>query len=73
MIFDDYCTANYMYFLNTGDWSVFVFPDADFSMQEAGWIIPPDQIAKVTHILWSGQLRLDSPWQQAAMTSLGAT
>jgi hypothetical protein len=73
MIFDDYCPANMMYFLTTDDWSVFVFPDADFSMQEAGWIIPPDQIAKVTHLLWSGQIRCESPWKQSVLSSVGAS
>lgn len=70
LIFDDYCTANAMYFLRLDDWTVWVYPGADLDMQEEGWLKPTDQDARVTHILWQGQLRLDSPWQQAALTGL---
>lgn len=75
MYFDDYCTAKAIYFLNSKDFSVFVYPGANFDSAptENGsiWIVPPDQLAKISHIIWMGQLRCDSPWRQAAITNAG--
>jgi len=73
MVFDDYCTANYMYFLTMNDWSVFVIPGLNFDDDEEGWRKPIDQNAKINHIYWSGQLRLDAPWQQYVFSNLAAT
>lgn len=73
MVFDDFQTANRMDFLALQDWNVFVFPGANFDLLEGGWTRAQNQDAKVAHIIWSGQLRLDSPWHQAACTSLGAS
>lgn len=73
MVFDDYCTANYMYFLAMSDWSVFVMPGLNFDDEDEGWRKPIDQNAKINHIYWSGQIRLDSPWQQYLYSSLGAS
>ncbi len=72
--FDDYCTAKGIYFLNSKDWSVFVFPKANFDAVDDGgsiWRIPTDQLAKIAHIIWMGQMRCDAPWRQAALTALG--
>jgi len=75
MIFDDFCTAKYMYFLNTDNWQLFVFPGADFDFvtDDKGsiWRYPINQFAKVAYIIWMGQLRLDSPWQQAVISAAG--
>ena len=73
IIFDDFCANATMYFLNTGDWNVFVYSGANFDMPEEGWMRPPNQDAVITQILWSGQMRLDSPWHQGVFTSIGAT
>lgn len=73
MIFDDYCTANYIYFLSLPTWSVFVFPGVNFDMKEPGWQIPTDQAAKVAQILWMGQIRCDTPRENAVMSSVGAS
>lgn len=75
MFFDDYCTSKAMYFLTSDDWSVFVVPGANFDFDEQNgsmWKLPTDQLAKVAHLLWMGQFRLDAPWQQAASTALGS-
>lgn len=72
--FDDYCTDKNMFFLNSKDFSVFVYPKANFDAVEANgsiWRIPTDQLAKIAHIIWMGQLRCDAPWRQAAYTALG--
>jgi hypothetical protein len=71
MTFDDYCTAGGVFFLTLQDWTLYVYDGADFDMQEEGWIVPPDQAAKVTHIFWSGQLRLDTPREQGRFTNVG--
>jgi len=72
--FDDFCTAGTIYFLNTNDWSMFVYPGAnyDFDTSENGsiWKQPTDQLAKLAHILWVGQFRLDAPWQQGKISGL---
>jgi len=77
MIFDDYCPASYMYFLNTKDWTLFIVPEAnlDFDKNDDGsiWLQPTDQLAKLAHIIWMGQLRLDTPRRQAVLSSLGAS
>ena len=77
LIFDDYCPASYMFFLNTKDWTLYVIPEAnlDFDKNEEGsiWLQPTDQLAKLAHIIWMGQLRLDTPRRQAVLTSLGAS
>ena len=67
MVFDDFCTAKYIYFLSLQDWNVWVYPGANFDMPEEGWMRPPNQDAFITQIIWQGQLRLDSPWHQAVI------
>lgn len=73
LVFDDFQTANRIDFLSLQDWSVFVYPGANFDLLEGGWVRAQNQDAKVAHIIWSGQLRLDSPWHQATLTSVGAS
>ncbi|MBI4057860.1 hypothetical protein HY405_00895 [Candidatus Microgenomates bacterium] len=71
MVFDKYLTANYIYMLTLEDWRLHVFAGANFSFD--GWRRGEDQDASKAHILWHGQLRLDSPWQQTVFSSVGAT
>ena len=75
MLFDKYCPAYRMYMLNENDWTIYVYPGAnmDFDEQENGsiWIQGTEQLAKVAHIIWMGQMRLDAPRQQAVLTGLG--
>jgi hypothetical protein len=71
MLFDDFCTDKYMYFLHIADWNVFVYSGANFDMPEEGWMRPANQDAYITQILWSDQMRLDSPWHQGKMSAIG--
>jgi hypothetical protein len=73
MVFDTYMPAGYMYFVTLQDFQLFVYPGANFDMKEPGWQIPPDQDAKVCHIIWSGQLRCDSPREQAVISSIATS
>jgi len=73
MVFDKFCPSAKAYFLATQDWSVFVLDGANFDMPEEGWMRPPTQDAFITQIIWSGQMRLDSPWHQGAFTNIGAS
>jgi hypothetical protein len=71
--FDDFCTAGYVYGLNTDDWNMFVYPGAnyDFDTEEGSiWLRPTDQLAKLAHLIWMGQFRCDAPWQQFALSGL---
>jgi len=74
--FDDFCTAGYIYGLNMNDWSMFVYPGAnyDFDTEEGSiWLRPTDQLAKLAHLIWMGQFRLDAPWQQFRISGLTYT
>ena len=74
MIFDRFCTTKYMYFLCTSNFQLFVMDGANFDFDEEDgtiWKRPVNQIAKLAHILWMGQLRCDVPRQQAVATALG--
>jgi hypothetical protein len=73
IIFDDFIPNAVSYFINISDWSVFVYPGANFDMPEEGWMRPQNQDAVITQIIWQGQMRLDSPWHQGTFTSLGAS
>lgn len=71
--FDDFCTAGYIYGLNTEDWNMFVYPGAnyDFDTEDGSiWLRPTDQLAKLAHIIWMGQFRCDAPWQQFRISGL---
>ena len=70
LVFDDFCTTAYMYFLALQDWNVFVYSDANFSLRGKGWREAQNQDAKIAQIIWSGQMRLDSPWHQAVSTAM---
>jgi len=71
LMFDDYCTAKYMYFLTTKNWDVSVFPGLDFDDDAPGWRLAENQAAKINHIYWSGQVRCFVPRQQYVLSALG--
>jgi hypothetical protein len=55
------------------DWSMFVYPGAnyDFDTEDGSiWLRPTDQLAKLAHLIWMGQFRLDAPWQQFRISGL---
>jgi hypothetical protein len=66
-----------MYFLNTNDFSFFVVPGANFDFDEDDkgsiWKQPTDQLAKLAHLVFMGQLRCDAPWQSGRFTSVAAS
>ena len=71
--FDDFCTAGYVYGLNTNDFDLFVYPGAnyDFDKEDGSmWLRPTDQLAKLAHLVWMGQFRCNAPWQQFRISSL---
>lgn len=70
MFFDKYCPAGYMFFISQKDWTVYVYPGVNFQMPEEGWMRPHNQDALTTQILWSGQMKLESPWHQGAITGI---
>jgi hypothetical protein len=74
MVFDTYITSGLyesgydpIFFLTLDDMSVWSYEGANFDLEREGWRVPTNQDAKVAHILWSGQLRCDAPWQQAVV------
>lgn len=71
MVFDDFQTAKRMDFMALQDWSVFVYPSANFDLRGQGWMEAQNQDAKVAQVIWSGQMRLDSPWHQSVLTAAG--
>lgn len=77
VIYDDYEVANYVHFLNSNDFTLWIYPDSnfDFDKDDKGsiWKQGTDQLAKVAHIVWMGQLRLDCPRQQGVLSSVGAS
>lgn len=54
MVWDTYCAAKTMYFLNTDYLKVVVDSGTDFNMTE--WRTPVNQMAKTAHILFRGQM-----------------
>lgn len=75
MLFDKYCPAYHMFMLNTKDWDVHVYPTAnfDFVRTKDGTIWNPNQnqLGQTAFVVWMGQLRCDSPREQAILTQLG--
>lgn len=71
--FDDFCTAGYVYGLNTNDFDLFVYPGANFDFDKENgsmWKQPTDQLAKVAHLIWMGTWRCNAPWQQFRISGL---
>jgi hypothetical protein len=73
MMFDDYCPAGYLFMLNVGSFQFFAYPGANLDLQEEGWLKPVNQDAKISHILFQGQLRCDEPRANAAFSALPTT
>lgn len=74
IIFDDYCPDKHIFFLTTEDWRFYVVPGANFDFDTVNgsiWKVPVENLGRIAHILWMGQLVLDSPWRQGVYTSLG--
>lgn len=70
MMFDDYCPAGYLFMLRVDSFQFFAYPGANLDLQAGGWLEPPNQIAKISHILFDGQLRCDEPRANAGFSAL---
>jgi hypothetical protein len=70
---DKYCTAGYMFFVALKDWTVHVYDGANFEMPAEGWMRPHNQDAFTTQILWSGQMKLASPWHQGSIATIATS
>jgi hypothetical protein len=73
VMFDDNCPAYYMWFLTSSTFAVHVYAGANFDTLEGGWVRPHNQDAKVTQIIWSGQMKCDTPRVNGAYTQLGTS
>ena len=75
IMFDDYCTAKYFYWLTSKDFELHVVDGADFDLDtdENGnaWLQGTDQFAKIAHIIYMAQLKCDAPRNQQVFTTLG--
>jgi hypothetical protein len=71
LAFDDYCTADHLYFLTMANFNLWVYSGMNFNSD--GWKVPTDQAAKITHFYWMGQLQCDTPRQQAVIRSIATS
>lgn len=74
---DKYCTTKHMYFLNLNAIELHVFPGCNFdfdTVEGTGsiWLQPTDQLAKLAHIVFMGQLKCDPPRENGRYTALGS-
>lgn len=75
IIFDDFCPAKHVFFLNSKEIVLHVVPGAHFDFDEENgsiWKTPTEQLAKIAHILWMGQLVVRKPWNHGVYTALGS-
>jgi len=70
MMFDDYCPAGWLFMLRVDSFQFFAYPGANLDLQMGGWLEPPNQIAKISHIIFDGQLRCDEPRANAGFSGL---
>lgn len=68
--FDLYCTAGYMYFLNSKYLQLNVHKDANFSSTD--FVKPENQDAKVAQVLFMGELGVSNASRQGALQGLTA-
>lgn len=65
---DEDCTAQTFYFLNTKTFKLVTHPARDFKVD--GPKFPTTQDAKIWHILWAGGLTCNEPRRNAVLTSV---
>jgi hypothetical protein len=73
VIYDKNATAYSVFMLNTDSLTFYVYPDANFAMDQGGWRVAEDQDAKKAHIIWMGQLVCTAPKDNSLLSSIGAT
>lgn len=68
VVYDEYCPANTMYFLNSNTLSLYTKPGIDFKPTEM--VKPANMDAKVGQILWAGELICQEPRANGKMENL---
>lgn len=59
VVYDEYCPANTMYFLNSNTLQLYTKPGLDFKPSEM--VKPPNMDAKVGQLFWAGELICSEP------------
>lgn len=70
MFFDTYCTAGYMYFLNSEYLNLMVHNRRDFATTD--FVKPENQDARIAQILWMGELTSSNNARQGVIQGLTA-
>lgn len=68
VVYDEYCPANTMYFMNSNTIQLWTKPGKDFKPTEM--VKPPNMDAKVGQILWAGELICTEPRANGKMENL---
>jgi hypothetical protein len=68
VVYDEYCPANTMYFLNSSTLDLYTKPGLDFKPSEM--VKPPNMDAKVGQIFWAGELICNQPRANGIITNL---
>ena len=77
LFYDKYCPTYHMFMLQTEDWNLYVYPDADFDFvkdDETGsiWVRGQNQLGQTAYIAFMGQIQCQKPRQQTKFTLLGS-
>lgn len=71
VVYDEYCPANSMYFLNSKTIALHTDPGTNFRTTEL--VKPANMVAKVGQLLWYGNLVCEEPRANAKLTNLTYT
>jgi len=77
MFYDKHCPQYHMFMINTEDWNLYVYPDANFEFvkdEDTGsiWVRGQNQLGKTAYLAFMGQIQLQKPRQQTKFTLLGS-
>lgn len=68
VVYDEYCSSNTMYILNSNTIKLYTDPGTNFRTTEL--VKPPNMVAKVGQVLWYGNLVCTEPRANAKLTGL---